>query len=383
MKISEIKVYKLLLPFSNEFTHSLRKRNSVKNIIVEIIAYQREIIGYGEGAPRSYVTGETQESAASSIKDLIKRSSFPWELNNVGQIWNFIDGLSDTKEKNSAICALEISLLDALAKAEKRSIIDYFPTEFLTDTIYYGATIPLSSNRRINDVCGVIKRLKINKLRLKMGKDLKENTEIFHTVRRFFGEDCDLRIDVNGAWNRELAFAHIPIIKKFKVKVVEQPMLPDDPDISEFATEMHKHGVIMMADELACTMTDMRKVIKERYYGMINIRLSKCGGFRRCLNIIDMLRANNISFQIGCQLGESGILSAAGRALCLLSRDAVYYDGSYDAFLLRENITMEDISFGIGGKAGPLGGMGLGVQVNGKALTRLSDSDVITIKNPN
>jgi len=383
VKINKINIYRLLLPFSNEFTHSLRKRDSVKNVIVEIIADQREILGYGEGAPRSYVTGETQESAASSIKDLIMKSSFPWGLNDVDQIWKFIDFLSDTKEKNSAICALEISLLDALAKAEKRSIMDYLPTEFLTDTIYYGATIPLSSNRRINDVCGMIKRLNINKLRLKMGKDLKENTEMFETVRGFFGEECDLRIDVNGAWNRELAFAHIPLIKKFKVKVVEQPMLPDSPDIPEFAREMHKCGVIMMADELACTMADVRKIIKEGYYGMINIRLSKCGGFRRSLNIIDMLRANNISFQIGCQLGESGILSAAGRALCLLFRDAVYYDGSYDAFLLKENITIEDVSFGVGGKAGSLGGTGLGVQVNGKALTRLSDSDVITIKNPN
>jgi len=188
VKINKINIYRLLLPFSNEFTHSLRKRDSVKNVIVEIIADQREILGYGEGAPRSYVTGETQESAASSIKGLIMKSSFPWELNDVDQIWKFIDGLSDTKEKNSAICALEISLLDALAKAEKRSIMDYLPTEFLTDTIYYGATIPLSSNRRINDVCGMIKRLNINKLRLKMGKDLKENTEMFETVRGFFGE---------------------------------------------------------------------------------------------------------------------------------------------------------------------------------------------------
>ena len=59
------------------------------------------------------------------------------------------------------------------------------------------------------------------------------------------------------------------------------------------------------------------------------------------------------------------------------------YDGSYDRFLLKENITIQDVSFGFGGKAGPLDGPGLGVEVNRNALERLSDSDIITIKNPN
>jgi L-alanine-DL-glutamate epimerase-like enolase superfamily enzyme len=383
LRISNINVYRLLLPFSDEFSHSLRKRKFVKNIIVEIIADHRKINGYGEGAPRSYVTGEMQKNAANEIKDLIEIYPFPWELNNVTQIWGFVDSLPKEKQYNSAICALEIGLLDALARKENRPIIDYFSTEFLADTIHYGAAIPLSSKKRITEVCGVIKGLEINKLRLKMGKDLKENTEMFETVRRFFGEDCDLRIDVNGAWNRELAFAHIPLIKKNKVKVVEQPFSPDNPDISEFADEMQKGGVIMMADELACTKTDVKRIINDGHYKMINVRLSKCGGIRRSLDIIELIRSKGISFQIGCQLGESGILSAAGRALCLLCRDAVYYDGSYDAYLLKENITTKDVFFGVGGKAGPLEGPGLGVEVNRKALERLSDPDTITIKNPN
>jgi L-alanine-DL-glutamate epimerase-like enolase superfamily enzyme len=383
VKINAVNVFQVLLPFSGEFAHSVRKRNSVKNIVVEIIADQGEITGYGEGAPRPYVTGETQESAADGISHLIEKNPFPWELNDIIQIWDFVDSLPKEKVYNSAICALEIALLDALARKEKRPIMDYFSTDFLSDTIHYGAAVPLSSNKRIIEVCAVIKELKINKLRLKMGKDLKENTDKIETVKRMFVDDCDLRIDVNGAWNRELAFAHIPLIKKSKVKVIEQPMSPDDPDISEFADEMQKCGVIMMADELACTKADVERITNDGYYKMINIRLSKCGGFRKSLDIIELIRSKGISFQIGCQLGESGILSAAGRALCLLCRDAAYYDGSYDAFLLKENITTKDVSFGVGGKAGPLEGPGLGVEVNRKALERLSDPNIITIKNPN
>lgn len=383
MKINKINIYKLLLPFSGEFIHSLRKRSSVNNIVVEIITDQKEIIGYGEGAPRSYVTGETQESAADGTRYLINNYPFSWELNDIAQIWGFVDSLPYEKDHNSSICALEMALLDTLARKQSRPVTGYCPSCFSTDTIHYGAAIPLGSGKRVKEIYRLINEMKVKKLRLKMGKDLKENTDKIETVKRMFGDDCDLRIDVNGAWNRELAFAHIPLIKRSKVKVIEQPMPPDDLDISEFADEMQKCGVIMMADELACTKSDVERIINDGHYKMINVRLSKCGGLRRSLDIIELIRSKGISFQIGCQLGESGILSAAGRALCLLCRDAVYYDGSYDPFLLKENITTKDVSFGVGGKAGPLEGPGLGVEVNRKALDGLSDPDIITIKNPN
>jgi L-alanine-DL-glutamate epimerase-like enolase superfamily enzyme len=116
---------------------------------------------------------------------------------------------------------------------------------------------------------------------------------------------------------------------------------------------------------------------------MINVRLSKCGGFRNSLKIIDYLRTKGILFQIGCQLGESGILSAAGRALCLLCGDAVYYDGSYDEFMLKENTTLENVSFEPGGKAGPLNSPGLGVNVDAQRLKNISyHSEIISISNP-
>ena len=383
MKIDHLNVYKIQLPFSGDFSHSLRKGYSAKNIIIEIIADQGKIVGYGEGAPRPYVTGETPESAVSAITGLTGNHSFPWELNDADQIWNLIDNLPDEKSNNSSICALETALLDALAKQQKRYIMEYFPPAFLTDTINYGAVISFGSRDRIMEIWQLINKLNLKKLRIKMGKNINKNKDTIETVKALFGDDCDLRIDVNGAWNYQIALAHIPFIKKHKIKVVEQPMENSDKSIIKFAKEMKKSGVVLMADELACSMKDVNEIIREKYYGMINIRLSKCGGFRRSLKIIEKIRASGLSFQIGCQLGESGILSAAGRILGLLCRDAVYYDGSYDKFLLAENTTLEDVSFGPGGKAGPLEGPGLGVKVSSQKLEKLSNSEVITINNPN
>jgi muconate cycloisomerase len=383
MGIDKIIVHQISLPFSFDFSHSLRTRSSVNNIIVEVIADRGEVAGYGEGAPRSYVTGETQKGVVESIMSFAREALFPWDLTGVSQIWNLVDKLTKGKEANSAICALETSLLDALGKREKKPITDYFSRDFSVTTIYYGGAIPLADKQRVMEVCHLIKTRKIRKLKLKFGSDLEQNREAIDAVKQVYGDDYDLKVDVNGVWDYESALAHIPLIREYKVKVVEQPMKPDDPAISHFAKAMRDHGVILMADESACSFSDMERIAEEGYYGMVNMRLSKCGGFRNSLKMIGYLRDHGISFQVGCQLGESGLLSAAGRALSLLCSDAVYYDGSYDEFLLQENVTVEHVSFGAGGEAGPLKGHGLGVEISHQNLERLRvPSSTVTISKP-
>jgi muconate cycloisomerase len=383
MKIDKVNIHKILLPFLGSFSHSRKKGASVKNVVVEVIADDGEIRGYGEGAPRVYVTGESQQAAADSISNFLQTEPFPWQLRDVSQIWDFVDSLQAGKGHNAAICALEMALLDALGKRQNMSISEYFPKEFSTDRIFYGAAIPLADKRRVMEVCKLIIQLKINKLRIKMGKDLAQNRDVVETVKRMFRDDCDLRIDVNGAWDRQLALKHIKLIREYHVKVVEQPMMPDDPDMADFARAMQALGIILMADESACSLGDVERIMEEGYFGMINVRLSKCGGFRNSLKIIDLLRKQGLSFQIGCQLGESGLLSAAGRTLGLLCADAVYHDGSYDELLLKENVTRDNVSFGPGGEAGALEGPGLGVKVNIESLERLCDgSPSVTILRP-
>jgi len=130
------------------------------------------------------------------------------------------------------------------------------------------------------EICQLIKdEMKINKLKLKVGKDLTQNKEALETIQAVFGNDYDLKVDVNGVWDRELAFQHLPLLKKFKIKVIEQPMILHEPNIKNFAELVKTAGMILMADESACSLGDVERIFQEGAYEMINIRLSKCGGF--------------------------------------------------------------------------------------------------------
>ena len=250
MRIDTIKLYTIRLPFVGSFSHAQKKGAFAHNIIVEIIATQVGLKGYGEGAPRTYVTGETQESAANSVKYLIREHEFPWDLNDVSQIWDFIDNLQNGNNYNSAICALEMALIDALAREQNRNFLEYFPQNHLVDKVYYGAGTLIVPKKRALELIRFFQNMGISKLKLKMGKDIKNNRDTMDMIRNLFGYDYDLKIDVNGAWDYGLALKHVPLIKEYKIKVVEQPMIPDDRNISKFA------------DKIICKENDVRFWLK-------------------------------------------------------------------------------------------------------------------------
>jgi muconate cycloisomerase len=379
MKISAINAYKITLPFKGTFSHSQKDATAVDNIVVEILADEQGLSGYGEGGPRPYVTGETQDGALRSIKSLCLHESFPWRLNDVRQIMDFIDSTSGGKQHNSALCALEIALLDVLARKEHQNILHYLPSDHLAEEIRYGATIPISDQATVFKICKMFQGLDINEVRLKMGVDFDQNRGVLEASRQVLGSGCDLRVDVNGRWDLDLAKQHLPLLSSHRVHILEQPLLPDDNNWQELADSLRTRDIKLMADESVCSMEDLEKAIEERYFDVINVRLSKCGGFFNSLKIIQRIRAAGLNYQVGCQLGESGILSAAGRALCAISSDALYCDGSFDALLLKENLTAEHVTFGHGGKAAPLKGTGLGIVLNIENLNRFSE-DPVTIQ---
>jgi L-Ala-D/L-Glu epimerase len=373
MKIEWVKFYRVTLPFLESFPISLREGRSSTRVVVEISADQGKVRGYGEGLPIATATGETPETVMEDAKVFVSDGRFPRELTEIDQIWDFVDLLPEGKGHNAAVCAVETALLDALGKAGRRPVLDYLPRSFYTDTICYGVSITLGDRARIEGICKMIKSFGITHIRIKMGLDLEQNRTALETVSEIFGDDCEKRVDPNGVWDFDLAMRHLPLLIKHSVSIIEEPMPTTGERFAVFARAVQAEGLTLMACESAPTLKDVKRAIFEGFYHMFNVKLCRSGGFRRTLQILAHLRQNKKPYQIGCTLGESGLLSAAGRSLGLVCSDAVTYDGSYDRFMLRENVVEEPVGFGPGGKAGPLGGSGLGVKVNREKLARLSD----------
>ena len=111
-------------------------------------------------------------------------------------------------------------------------------------------------------------------------------------------------------------------------------------------------------------------MIAARAVDHFNVRVSKCGGLHRSAAMAARAATAGIGVQVGSQVGETAILSAAGRHLAASLPDVVFVEGSFGTLLLAEDISVESVRFGHRGEAPLLTGPGLGVRVLEDRLRR-------------
>jgi muconate cycloisomerase len=109
---------------------------------------------------------------------------------------------------------------------------------------------------------------------------------------------------------------------------------------------------------------------------MFNLRLSKMGGITTAMRIKKAAAAAGIRCQLGCHVGETSILAAAGRHFALTQGPLAYVEGSFAPFLLTRDPVAEPVAFGRGGIGLPLPGPGLGVRVMADVLDEMAVSRI-------
>jgi muconate cycloisomerase len=135
----------------------------------------------------------------------------------------------------------------------------------------------------------------------------------------------------------------------------------------------------VMLDESLCGMEDAKQCVSEGWGDLFNLRLSKCGGFLRTLRLAQYAHQQGIGLQLGCQVGETGILSAAGRHFATSVKGLRALEGSYDSWLVKESLTTQNMTFGRSGHAAAINKPGLGVTVSAEALARVTHDKVVLL----
>jgi len=202
--------------------------------------------------------------------------------------------------------------------------------------------------------------LGLAEFKVKVGDDA--GVERVAAVREAVGADASIRVDANGVWGLEQAVDEIVAMGAYDLNMCEEPLgrqgVADLPDLVE------RVDVPLLLDESLVTESDARGLVAMASPRLLfNLRVSKCGGLGPCLALARTARDNGLGFVIGCQVGETSILSAAGRHLAAALGDYLHLEGSFGTFLLAEDIAAPEVRFGAGGLAPLLEEPGLGVSV--------------------
>lgn len=345
-------------------SHSLASNTATANIVVAL-QDQEGRLGYGEGVPRAYVTGEEVGPSLQALRQelapaLMGREAAPQEA--LGLLES-LAGPELLDRFPAAACALETALLDLAGQESGR------PLSALLDgdapgPVTYSAVVPLLEPEPLAWVLSRIKTLGLKQIKIKV--DQQVSVERVAQVRAALGPDAHLRVDANGSWQAAEAVELIQAMAPYGVEAVEQPVTKQD--LEGLAQVTAQVEPLVLADESLCTLAQAQKLIQRRAVGGFNLRLSKCGGPARTRKLLEMARQAGMACMLGCQVGELGVLSAAGRHFASIHPELIYLEGSLTRFFLPQDIIAQDLTFGPGGQAPPLRGPGLGVQVEKASL---------------
>ena len=365
MRLKQINLHRLQIQLSMPVKHYLAERTCSDSLVVKVVT-DSGLTGYGEGVARQYVTGETIESSLIFLQDHLVPEINGFQPTNPTDLLGALDALMSPEkraEAPAACCALELAILDAAGKSWGLSVADFLGRS--DQALIYSAVIPMMPNSSLKRLLGMIRDMQMHFVKIKVGN--QNDLDVLSMARQILGEKVDLRVDANGAWKAEEADERIAAMMEYSISAVEQPVAKNDFHGLKRVAE--RLPVPVVADESLCIEQDAEILASLGACRIFNLRLSKCGGILAAARVHRIGLKSGISSQLGCQVGETGILAAAGRQLAA-SRDLLYLEGSYSNYLLKQDIVEEPVEFGHGGIAQPLKGFGLGVNVKEEALKR-------------
>ena len=385
MRIQILDAYHVLIPLKGKVAHASHARTDTHSIVV-CCRLDDGTEGWGEGLPRSYVTGETIET----VWEQFRLADWPRMLGqrfaDLSEAVALCDQIRVNNGNppgqrdcfgNSLRCAVELAVLDAAARACGRPFSDV--TSLVAETsglrqtrerVRYSAAITSLSPLKAVLRALAFRLFGFNQCKMKVGVAGSDDRAAVLRVRRALGGGFDLRIDANEAWSCPELESRVSPLIPMGITSLEQPV--PHAEVDGLAALRPRLGVPVMLDESLCSQSDAQRAIERGTCDLFNIRLSKCGGFIPSLRIAATAAQAGLGYQLGCQVGETGILSAAGRHFATSLGGIRYLEGSFDRLLVAERLTVEDLTFGWGGWAPALRGPGLGITIDRPGLERVT-----------
>ncbi|MEM8923249.1 MAG: enolase C-terminal domain-like protein [Actinomycetota bacterium] len=351
MSAPEVMVGSFPAPFRIVFRHTSAARAATENVMVRLTDADGTV-GWGEGTPRSYVTGETAASATRFLAATAQR--LVAEVDDVDALREWIERERATiDEAPAAFCALETAALDLFARRRRCSVEALLGRPELAGAATYSAVLgdsgPLTFGAQmLRYRIGGLRHYKI-KLSGERGRDRAK----FRWFRGPFGRvvASSVRVDTNNLWRRaDEASDHLQAMGR-PLLGIEEPLTADDLD--GFAAIVSAVGSPVILDESLLRPGQIDRLPGEGGDWILNCRVSKSGGVLRSIDLIEQAVDAGLGVIVGAHVGESSLLTRAALTVAAAAGDAlVAQEGAFGTRLLLHDVCEHPLMFGRRGRLG-------------------------------
>ncbi len=302
-KIISIDISVENIALKRAFITALRRVDSVSFVRVRLVCSKgSEAIGE---APATFaITGEDIESIVNSA-ELLREGLIGLRAKEA------VDFVQSSSVGSSAKAMFDMAFM---------KLLGFFKLEN-SEPIKTDITISLNSKERMLLDAQDAYESGMEILKIKLGNDISHAIDVTKLLSENL-QKAELLIDANQAWSREESFLYVNAINSLKLALIEQPVIASDLESLKMIKE--QSSISILADEAVFTLADVKKVVSTKSADMINIKLMKCGGVSRAIEILEYAREHNVLCMLGSMLEGPHSINAA-LYLAFNYRDVIKY----------------------------------------------------------
>ncbi len=337
MEIENFNIYQVQIPFRFSFSKQWKKHKNSESIVI-VLQSTSGLVGYGEGIFNYNIERhKSSEDIIQSFIDHTKHFGFP-TFDSPQDIESYLEKLAQVCNAPSLSCALEIALLDLMGQCKETNVAKLLGVNE-NNAAHYSGILPIGPEQEYLKHLYQLKELEFKHIKLSVGHHNDERR--LKQARKFLGNEVDIRVFVSNQWSHETTLEKLKIFEKYKIAAIEDPLLGDS---LEGLNEISGHSAIpIVVDNALKREHDYRKLIQKLPAGanlIINLKISKIGGILSSIKLFDLAKTKKIKCQLGNHIGESAILSAAGKMLAH-ARPFKYVEAYYGKYFPDASINVD------------------------------------------
>jgi L-alanine-DL-glutamate epimerase-like enolase superfamily enzyme len=353
----------LAIPFKLAFAHASATRSATQSIWVEA-AGACGSIGYGEGCPREYVTGESLPGALAFVASIA--SDIVAGVRDLPSLRRWVERNRVLIDAHPAAwCGVELALLDLFGKERNESVEQLLGIAPLEGIFRYTAVLGDASRERFAAELARYRQAGFRDFKIKLAGEPERDAGKIATLQDA-GIGClQTRADANNVWcdagQAIQALRALPCIPF----ALEEPLRAGD--VAGMARIGETLGCALILDESTARPEQMAHLPAGPRW-MLNLRVSKMGGLLRSLAAAERAAHAGLGLIVGAHVGETSLLTRAALTVAHAARDHVVgQEGAFGTHLLERDVVAAPIVFGAGGclaAAALPRGPGLGLPVS-------------------
>jgi L-alanine-DL-glutamate epimerase-like enolase superfamily enzyme len=369
VRIRELRFDVLTIPFKVAFRHASAERAETSSVWVEAVS-DGDRAGHGESCPRPYVTGETIESAREFFAR--HEASLRERVVDLASLRAWVDDERQDVDRNPAAwCAIELAILDLLARESGVTVEALLALPPLAGRFHYSAVLGDMGREAFDATAAQYRKQGFTDFKIKVSGRLDRDRDKVARLRQWDG--IRVRVDANNLWRTAdeavaclsaldypLFAVEEPIGARSALRDAGPPVTGDgisgaEPvtgpgEYDELAQIATRLGCKIVLDESFLRVSQIDRLAGHPHLWLINLRVSKMGGLLRSLAVVEAARAAHVGLIVGAQVGETSLLTRAALAVANAGRDIlVAQEGAFGTLLLERDVCDPPLMFGPGG----------------------------------